>query len=511
MKHLIDFLDRWQPRRVIVVGDFMLDRIVYGNAERLSPDAPVPVLKVASMEHGIENRAGGAGNVSRMLQLLRCDVATIGVVGPDSMSKMLRDELSRPLTEVDEAMRGSIDTQGLVIDPSRRTTVKFNIVGLAQHRHPQKMFRIDAEDDHAVSSEIEQQLFDHVDQRLADADAVCLQDYRKGVLTPSLCARLIARCREADVPVLVDPALTDDFTRYRGADVITPNRTEAERATGLRTDSMADVVALANQLIDEHEFDTVVLTLDKHGALLAERGGEVRHVPTEARAVYDVTGAGDMVLAMLAAARANGADYLTAVELANIAAGLEVEKFGVAPIPLDEIMLYCFRREHHALGKLRTADQLAAELAVHRRAGRKIAFTNGCFDIVHAGHIETLRGARAEADLLVLAVNTDASIRALKGPERPIVPEAQRLKVLAELQCVDYLVLFGDGSGGEADTPIPLLRRLQPHILAKGGTYTRDQVVGHEIVDQYGGRVITIPPIEGLSTTSIVDRIRADS
>jgi len=495
MKNLIELIDRWRMARIVVVGDFMLDEHLYGNAERLSPDAPVPVLAIERHDQ----MPGGASNVCVDLAALRCEVVCIGLVGRDAAGETLRHKLQE----------AGCQTQYLVQDAARPTTVKRSYIGLAQHRHPQKMFRADFERNGPVDARTAEVLLGHLRSALDGADVLCIEDYDKGVLAGGVSQRVIEIARKANIPLLVDPAALQDYGRYRGATALTPNRTEAEKATGIVTGQPDYDSAAAKRLLRDLELQAIILTLDKHGALLLERDSEPVHVPTEARTVYDVTGAGDMVLAALAAARANGADWLTAVQLANFAAGLEVEKFGVVPIPLDEILLNLYQRGHHGLGKLRTLPHLLPEIEAHRRAGRKIAFTNGCFDIVHAGHIETLRGARAQADLLVLAVNSDRSIRALKGPARPIVPQEQRLKVLSELECVDYLVVFGDGSGGENDTPLPLLRTLKPDVLVKGGTYGHDEVVGWEIVESYGGRVATIPPVEGLSTSDIVERIRS--
>ncbi len=497
MNELIRMMDAWSSPHVVVVGDFMLDRYVYGDAERLSPDAPVPVLCVRDTDA----RPGGAANVALCLKALDCRVSCVGVTGDDEAGQTLRQRL--------EAV--GCDASGLVADPNRPTTVKQSLVGLAQHRHPQKMFRLDHEDNSPISNVVSQQIVERVDALLADARVLCIEDYNKGLLNPTLCGRLIELARQRNVEVLVDPAAIDDYRRYRGASCITPNRTEAEKATG--TSAEADKVNdMARQLLESLGCEAVVLTLDRHGALLLERDGQPERVPTVARNVYDVTGAGDMVLAALAAARANDADWLTAVKMANLAAGLEVEKFGVVPITLAEVLVAALRAE---LGgaKLRTLEQLATEVNAWRKQGKTVAFTNGCFDILHTGHINLLRGAKAQADLLILAVNNDASIRRLKGPERPIVAEHDRVELLGELQCVDYLVLFGGPEGyegGDLDTPRPLLHALHPDVLVKGGQYARHEIVGHDIVDAYGGRVVAIPHVDGRSTTDIVERIRTN-
>ncbi|MBI1374961.1 MAG: adenylyltransferase/cytidyltransferase family protein [Phycisphaera sp.] len=495
MNKLIEIIDRWQTKRIVVVGDFMLDHMVYGNAERLSPDAPVPVLSVEREDF----IPGGASNVCMDLVALKCEVTCLGVVGSDTSANKLMSRLSK----------AGCDTNGLITADDRPTTVKRSYVGLAQHRHPQKMFRADFEKRGPIDESTRRCLIDVAAELLEGAAVLCIEDYNKGVITAELCAELIELAKHHGVEVLVDPAAIDDYTKYRGVTAITPNRTEAELATGLPTHTQAKLDTVAEQLMNDLDLDVVVLTLDKQGALLRERDGKSVAVPTLARSVYDVTGAGDMVLAMLAAARANGASWRDAVELANAAAGLEVERFGCVPIPLEDVHFALLQQHHAELGKVRKLDQLLPELAAYRKQGRRVAFTNGCFDILHAGHVELLRGARAQGDLLVLAVNSDLSIQALKGPKRPICPEADRLRVLSALESVDYLITFGTGEGGEADTPIPLLRAIQPDVLVKGGTYSHDEVVGWEVVEAYGGRVVTIPPVEGLSTTNIVEKIKA--
>lgn len=495
MKHLIEFIDRWRTRTILVVGDYMLDQYVYGNAERLSPDAPVPILAVEREEHA----AGGASNVAMDLRALRCEVHCIGVTGKDAAAEQLRGKLSD----------AGCDVSGLLETGDRPTTVKRSYIGLAQHRHPQKMFRVDHEKKAPIDEATEQRLLAAAQQAMKSADVICIEDYNKGVMTVGFCRQLIEAAKKAQVPVMIDPAAIEDYSKYRGCTTLTPNRTEAELATGLPVETPEQLRPVAQKLLKDLDMEAAVLTLDRHGALLLERGGEPAILPTVARQVYDVTGAGDMVLAMLAAARANGASWHDAVELANVAAGLEVEKPGVVPIPLEEIHLWLLQRAHRQMGKIRTIEHLAPEIEAYRKQGKKIAFTNGCFDILHAGHLEILRGARNQGDLLVLAVNADVSIKGLKGQKRPIIPQEERVKLLAELECVDYVILFGDGSGGENDTPKPLLRVLKPDVLVKGGTYKHDEVVGWEIVESHGGKVVTIPPVPGLSTTNIVEKIRS--
>jgi len=494
MDELLDLLDRWETRRIAVVGDFMLDRFIYGNAERLSPDAPVPVLAAERREHS----PGGASNVCLDLRALRCEVEAFGVVGDDVHGVTLRETLEA----------AGVGGQGLIVEPDRPTTVKHNFIGLAQHRHPQKMFRVDEESRRPIQDRTSGELIKSLAGRIEEMDLVCLEDYHKGVCTPELCQAVIEMGRAHGVRVFVDPAAISDFSRYRGATLITPNRIEAERATDHAASSQASPDALtpiAERLAEQLGLDHVVLTLDRHGMLLATPGEETSHVPTQAREVYDVTGAGDMVLAMLAAASAQGASLRHAAQLANVAAGLEVERFGVVPITLDEVMLVLLASRRHELGKVRTLEQLLPELGAYRRSGRTIGFTNGCFDILHAGHVAYLRRASEEVDLLVVAVNSDASIGRIKGgsdPSRPVNPQDDRVLVLSELSSVDYVIVF------EQDTPERLIRAISPHALIKGADYTREQVVGHEFVEAAGGRVVLVPLVEGRSTTGILERAR---
>lgn len=491
MDKLLDHLTRWKPFTALVVGDFMLDQQVYGDAERLSADAPVPILHVRRQTHN----PGGAANVCLDLTALRASVRAFGVIGDDATGRLLANELQA---------RG-IDASGLVTDAARPTTLKQNLVGLAQARHPQKMFRVDYESREPIADEVVDRLLARIAEAVPACDVICIEDYAKGVCTERLCQGVIELARRAGKPVFVDPARLTSYHRYRRATVITPNRTEAEVATGERTHGEADVAhnaALARALLSQVELDAVVLTLDRHGALLLERGGDPIAVPTIARTVYDVTGAGDMFLAALAAAHANRCDWADAVRFANAAAGLEVEIFGVEPIPLDRV--------HHALldqtaqtrGKLRTLEQLAVEVRARRTSGQKIVFTNGCFDILHAGHVDLLDKAASQGDFLIVALNSDASVRRLKGPTRPVNSQDDRARVLGAVGGVGAVILFDD------DTPLSLIEALRPDVLVKGADYTKDKVVGASQVESWGGRVVLIGLVEGKSTTGTIERMK---
>jgi D-beta-D-heptose 7-phosphate kinase/D-beta-D-heptose 1-phosphate adenosyltransferase len=396
----------------------------------------------------------------------------------------------------------------LIADTGRPTTVKQNLIGLAQARHPQKMFRVDFESREPLPRGTADKLLRTFEKTLAAGpDVVCIEDYDKGVCTPEVCQAVIRACRAARVPVLVDPARIDDYSKYRGATAITPNRTEAESATGMDTDHDASPDhngRIAAALRDQLDLEAVILTLDRHGALLLERGGKPVSVPTIARGVYDVTGAGDMMLAAIAAARANGVGWEDAVRFGNAAAGLEVEVFGVVPIPLEKIHNELLLRAGQMHGKLRTLDQALVQAAALRREGRKVVFTNGCFDILHSGHVALLEKAAAEGDFLIVGLNDDESVRRLKGAGRPVNPQEDRARVLGALGCVGAIVLF------EEDTPIRLIDAIRPEVLVKGADYRKDQVVGGTLVESYGGRVALIDLVEGKSTSSTIARMRGE-
>jgi D-beta-D-heptose 7-phosphate kinase/D-beta-D-heptose 1-phosphate adenosyltransferase len=490
MSTLLDTLDRWKPFTAIVVGDFMLDQLVFGNADRLSPEAPVPVLQVQRNE----DRPGGAANVCLDLVAMRGVVHAVGVTGDDREADLLRSALAA----------AGVNSDALVPDTSRPTTVKRSLIGLAQHRHPQKMFRLDSESRLPLSREIEDRLFQQFLALLSTANVVCIEDYNKGVCTARLCQSIIKACRENGVPVLVDPAAIDDYSRYAGATTITPNRNEATGATGDRIAPEADpseYAPIAQRLLDELKLDVGIITLDKHGCLLLERGKEPIVAPTYARQVYDVTGAGDMVLAALSAGIANGMTWHDAVRFANAAAGLEVEVFGVVPMPIETIHRECLLRERGLTGKLRTLDQLMVELGAVRSAGKTVVFTNGVFDVIHAGHVHVLQEAKRQGDYLVVAINSDACVKRYKGPTRPVNCQDDRAAVLGAMECVDSVTIFDE------NTPAETIEKLRPNVLVKGGEFNESEMPGAAFVKSLGGKVVRVAMKPGLSSTETLRKL----
>lgn len=486
---LCDILNAAQGKRVLIVGDYMLDRYLYGDAERISPEAPVPVLRIIR-----ENAAlGGAGSVAADVAALGATCHCVGVVGEDSDARQIRDML---------AARGA-DARGLIPDSTRPTTRKTRLIGLAQHRHRQQLIRIDEEVVQPVNDSITQELIRQIDAVIGQCDAVCLEDYGKGVMTPALVTAVIRAASRRETPVLVDPAPTNDYRLYHGATAITPNRSETERVLGRRLPDVGAVRAHAAAIHAACGTKHVFVTLDAEGMALIGPGGSFEHVPTRPRDVYDVTGAGDEVLAALAVSMASGATLTEAATIANVAGGLEVGKFGCVPIERDELMAELLAESHKHLGKIRTLGELLPEIKRRRELGNKVAFTNGCFDLMHAGHAQTFSFARSHADLLVVGLNSDRSVSGQgKGSGRPFVGQADRAALLAALADVDYIVLFDD------DTPAALIEAIEPDVLVKGADWANKTVVGQDVVERRGGRVLLAPMREGLSTSILAQRIR---
>ncbi len=489
MAKLLQRLASYRPFTAMVVGDFMLDQNVYGAAERLSPDAPVPILKASRRE----DAPGGAANVALCLGAMQGDVQCVGVVGDDPEAQILRGALQEAGCHID----------GLIQDPDRPTTVKCSMIGLAQHRHPQKMFRVDTDPSDPLSDDVVQRLIRFVESHVDEVDVVCLEDYDKGVCGAALCRAIIELCRAKGKPILVDPASIADYSKYRGATAITPNRSEAEQATGLDTPLEASQIhnaGLATKLLMQLDLDAVVVTLDRHGALLEERGGDPVLVPTTARSVYDVSGAGDVVFAALAGAIANGFDWPDAVAFANAAAGLEVEVFGVQPIPFVRVQREILAQSRTLKGKVRSLDELLIELRVHREAGHRIVLTNGCFDVIHAGHLLYLREAKKLGDVLVVGVNSDEQVRALKGEGRPVFGESERLEILGEFESIDYLTVFDEPTAHE------LIRRIKPDVYVKGGDYQPQDIVEYELLKDMNIAVDVLAHRPGLGSTEVIQR-----
>ena len=473
--------------KILVVGDFMLDSYIYGDALRISPEAPVPVLKVCRTDYG----CGGAGSVAADLADLGAVPLCVGVVGEDRNGKILKEMLAKT----------GADISGLLGVKDRPTVSKQRLIGLAQHRHRQQLIRIDEESTEPLSDELNEAILQAYKDKLEPACIVCLQDYNKGLLSLSLCKQMIESAAESNKKVLVDPSLTSDYSKYVGATLIAPNRKEASAAVGFEIKTAGDAAKAAEELAEKLKLEAVVITLDKEGAYLKTKGvSEVIH--TRPRSVYDVTGAGDMVLATLTIALAADCDYKTAVELSNITGGIEVEKFGAATVTIEEIINEIVGQSGKS-GKVCSVDFLVEQLDWRRRQKETIVFTNGCFDVVHRGHIEFLKFCKLQGDIVVVGLNSDGSVKFIKGPERPINNQYDRTAVLAALETVDYVTVFDEPD------PLNLIKKVKPDVLVKGQDWAEKGVVGREFVESYGGRVVLAPLVEGKSTTSVIEKMKS--
>ncbi|MBM4037539.1 MAG: bifunctional heptose 7-phosphate kinase/heptose 1-phosphate adenyltransferase [Planctomycetes bacterium] len=467
--------------RILVVGDLMLDRYVWGSVDRVSPEAPIPVLKVTEQE----DRPGGAFRVAAALAALDAKVECAGVIGDDADGAALM----RLLDEF------GVDAKAVLRLPGRPTTVKTRMVARVQ-----QLFRVDREVADAIPESAQARLLKRVGAALKRADAVLVPDYNKGVLTPPFLHALIRAAKAAGRPLIVDPARGVDPTRYKGATAICPNRFEAALAAGLPNEApLVDKIAVAP--LRRLGLDACVITRDREGMSLYRKGEKPYHVKARAHEVFDVTGAGDVVLSLLGFVLAGGGDFEDAVAIANVAGGIEVAKFGFVPLTRHEIQAE-LEVAAYAETKLRSRGELATIVKKLKSQGKTVVFTNGCFDLLNANHISLLRHSKSLGDVLIVATNSDESIRRLKGPSRPILSEAERVELLSAVHHVDYVTVFPE------DTPRPLLQLLQPDILVKGGDYKRkEEVVGWEIVESYGGRIARAPMSNYHSTSRIVEKV----
>jgi D-beta-D-heptose 7-phosphate kinase/D-beta-D-heptose 1-phosphate adenosyltransferase len=464
--------------KVLVMGDFILDRYLWGSVDRISPEAPIPVLRVDRRDL----RPGGAGSVAADLRALGARVAVAGIVGKDPEAKLLRGLLKEL----------GATTTGLIADPSRPTTVKTRMIARSQ-----QMLRVDEESNAEIGATIAKRLAAACAKVNPGCDAVVIQDHGKGAVTRSLVAEVVRACRGRSIPLVVDPAPNGDYAKYRGATLLTPNRAETRQATGVRITDERSAGRAARKLIADLKLKAAVITLDREGMAVAEKGRKTVVVPAHALEVYDVTGAGDVVAATIALCLANGQELLDAAHLANIAAGIEVGKVGVGTVSPREILE---RLQGGAESKIKSRSDLATICSDLHSRGRTIVFTNGCFDLLHIGHIRLLTEAKKFGDMLVVAINSDASTRRVKGPDRPIIPEDARAGMLAATECVDYVNIYDD------DTPIPLLKLLRPDVIVKGAEYGKEGVVGGKLVESWGGRIELAHMMAGFSTTRVAEK-----
>lgn len=460
--------------RILVVGDIMVDHYIWGSCNRISPEAPVQVVNVKSEN----NRLGGACNVGANLSALGAKVSLCGIVGDDSLGKWLASELDRLGIDV-----------SCIIPTNRPTTQKSRI--LISH---QQVLRVDREDSAPITTQLEDELYELLEHKLHSFDAIILSDYAKGLLTTNLTQRIITLARSLHKPVLVDPK-GSDYTKYKNATLLTPNKLEASLATQTQITDDTSLKVAMDKLKSLCNLDICLVTLSEDGIAILCDDSLVKS-PTIAKEVYDVTGAGDTVIAALAFGLSNGLDIFQASDFANAAAAVVIGKIGSATASLSEIISF-LHNGAYADSKIITQSDVQALLPA--LSEKKIIFTNGCFDILHAGHISYLQKARELGDLLIVGLNSDESIRRLKGSSRPIITQNDRAAVLAALECVDFVIIF------EEDTPYELIKLIAPSVLVKGADYTGKEVVGSEFAKE----VKLIEFVQGRSSTSIIEKIRS--
>jgi len=472
-----------------VVGEVILDRYLWGNVARISPEAPIPVLHVERREE----KPGNAGFVASNLRALGADASVLSVVGRDRGGMMLREILGGM----------GVRTRSVMIDPDRPTIVKERLLGSVQaaHRGTQQLLRVDEEDASPLSPARERNLIARLRSELARAEGVLISDINKGLLTTRLLRAIIDGARRRRIPVVVDPRLTEDFSIYRGATAITPNRYETELATGMKLTDRDAWRRAAELMVRKHSLDACLITLDRDGMYLAERGGSDTYIPTIPRDVYDVTGAGDVVLTVFGLFAIAGLGFSSAARIANVAASIEVTRIGTEVITREDLARALRPGDGHER-KILSIEELPAALDRERSAGRQIAFTNGCFDLLHAGHIQILDFARAQGDCLVVGLNSDRSVKAIKGAGRPIYPAADRARILAALESVSYVVIFDDPRAEK------IIRAVRPDVLIKGEDWSGQQIDGQAFVEARGGRVAFAPLLQGHSTTKTIENMK---
>lgn len=481
--HLIPLVEKLAGHRVLCVGDVMLDRYVYGQVERISPEAPIPVMHTQREAVTL----GGAGNVVRNVVALGGQVDLVGVIGQDQAGY----DLAKQITELPQV------TSYLLTDNSRPTTLKTRFVADGQ-----QLLRADLEISQPISAAMEEQTLQRVKGALDASSVIILSDYAKGVLTNRVVSEIVKLAKAKNRKIVIDPK-GRDFTRYRGAYMLTPNRRELADATGIAVRSVEDAESAAHQLIEAHDLQAVLVKLGGDGICLVQKGEKPQHYRATAREVFDVSGAGDTVVAAMALALAGDLDAGDGAALANVAGSIVVGKIGTAICTREELTRELAHDQAlESEQKIVTLAE-ASEIAERwRKQGFKIGFTNGVFDLLHPGHVSLIRQARAACDKLVVGLNGDASVKRLKGESRPVQNEAARAAVLASLADVDQIVIFGE------DTPINVIKSIRPSVLVKGADYARDQVVGGDLVEEWGGQVVLARLVDGHSTTATIAKLQ---
>jgi len=475
-------VSKFERCRLMVIGDLMLDEYVWGKVERISPEAPVQVVTVNSEQYTL----GGCGNVVKNLVSLGAAVSVLGVAGTGPNARLM-------LEKFDEL---GVDRRGIIQEPQRPTTRKTRII--AEH---QQVLRIDRETTREISAQTFDALAKRAEEIMADSDAVLLSDYGKGLVTGPLVARLAGLAQAHGKTIIADPKGLD-FSKYAGLSLLTPNRREASLASGIEISDEKSLAAAGKRLLEKCGVQKILITCGKDGMVFFEPGSEPMHFSTLAREVYDVSGAGDTVVAVLGLGIAAGLPFTQAISLANIAAGIVVGKVGTATVSRSELSRALQSGERQALSKQKSISELTQICREMHQDRKRIVLTNGCFDLLHVGHIQLLASSKQLGDVLIVALDDDESVRSLKGAGRPVIDASQRVRILSALDSVDYVLVFATRELAR------VIEAVQPDVLTKGSNYKTEKVLGREIVEKYGGRVELIPVTEAVSSSQIIKTIQ---
>jgi len=474
-------ISAFKDQAILVIGDLMIDEYLWGNVERISPEAPVQIVDIERTEYTL----GGAGNTVRNLASLGASVYVSSVVDNKENGSLITEGLAKI----------NVYTEGLFKDPNRVSSRKTRV--MAGH---QQVLRIDKETKTPIGRQYENKLIDFIKDNISNFHAIIASDYMKGVLTEKVLSNVIKAAKEANKPIIIDPKGAD-YRKYVGATIITPNAKEAELASGITIINASDLKEAGIKLLKELETNAILITRGSKGMSLFKKDGGTIDIPAVAREVYDVTGAGDTVVSVLGLGLAAGLSFENAATLSNIAAGIVVEKVGTATVTIGELEDRLEERKVRS-SKIKTQEEIMEVIQRLRKKEKKIVFTNGCFDLLHIGHIKLLREAKMKGDILIVALNSDSSVRKLKGKKRPVITYSERAQILSALDCVDYVVKFAEL------TPLTLIKKIKPDVLVKGNDYSKEEVVGKDIVEKYGGRVELIDLVKGKSSSGIVKRIK---
>lgn len=475
-------IERFKKCHILVVGDLMIDEYLWGEVDRISPEAPVQVVAVSNEEFTL----GGSGNVVNNLATLGAKVTVAGVVGTGAHGTRILDKFK----EMD------VNTDCVITESGRITTRKTRIIAANQ-----QVLRIDRENKDALSQKTSQRMIDGLMGKISSADAVLISDYGKGVITTAVMSKVISEAKKYKKPLIADPKGLD-FSKYEGVSLLTPNKKEAGAAAGFEIASESDLLAAGKKILSNIKIDSLLITCGKDGMVLFEQNDSPHYISGDARQVYDVSGAGDTVLAVLGLALASGSALKDAAVLANTAAGIVVGKIGTATVSANELAFAMNPFGDSAVIKQKKSTELAKLSKELERQGKTIVFTNGCFDLLHAGHVQLFSASKQLGDVLVVAIDDDESVRKLKGTGRPVLRADERVRILSALDSIDHVVVF---STGELDD---IIEKLRPAVVTKGSNYKSDEVYGHEMIAKQGGRIVLIPVVEDISSTRIINNIK---